>query len=1132
MTILHEIDIRRAIAGNACAAGRAYWSNGRVREALVAPDGRSVEGRVQGSARRPYNQHIRLSGKPDGPIAVSGDCSCPVGFNCKHVAAVLYEALARQPRQTAEVVAFRPPAPAPAPAPREPELSPQMTAWLADLARAEADDGEDYPPAIRQRLIYVLRQEPAPVGPSRLVVEPMSVTLRKDDSFSDRASRYSVSNMRQAAPPKFLRNADHAIQTGLVELGFNATVGDGERSVDTLRRIIATGRARWGTLTGPVVTLGEPRSGGIEWRLQADGMQRPYLEAGGLAQDALAQEGGLLPLLLADPWYAEPATGVMGPLTLDLSRRLLRTLLRSPPVPPEVAPLLRAEVATRVPRLAGLAPQELGAPRELSGPPAPVLRLMLGSVPFDHRLVQRGGLPSYAWSFPRVPMPMGRLTFRYGPIDVAPFKEDRAMHVHAGELLRVARDQKAERGAIEQLRSIDLVRLGDMMNVQARDMHRDDFLLPDPDETAWLDFMLEDAPQLRRDGWVVEVADDFPIRLAMPDGDIEARLNEGSGIDWFELDLGVMVDGQRIDLVPPLIGLIEAEGAALFESDGDDAAQAWVKLDDGRLLPLPMARIRPIARALMDLFNATGGKERRIGLSRLQAAEFEELAAAAETAGIVWQGGEALRALGRQLRETGKIPVATVPDSFRATLRPYQARGVDWLQFLRAAGLGGLLADDMGLGKTVQALAHIAIEQAEGRLDRPALVICPTSLVPNWRTEAARFAPTLKVLALHGPARKENFSEIAKHDLVITTYPLLPRDHKTLMAQEWHIAILDEAQNIKNPAADTSKLVRGLNARQRLCLTGTPMENHLGELWSLFDFVAPGFLGDRRGFQSHFRNPIEKGGDVERQALLARRVRPFLLRRNKNEVAADLPAKTEIPETVELAAEQRAVYESIRLAMHDRVRAAIAERGLARSGIVILDALLKMRQACCDPRLLKLPSVKRARAGSAKFERLMELVPELLDEGRSILLFSQFTEMLALIEQALAAAAIPYVLLTGDTRDRATPIRRFQSGEVKLFLISLKAGGVGLNLTAADTVIHYDPWWNPAVEDQATDRAHRIGQDKAVFVHKLSTLGTIEEKMEILKSRKRDLAAGILDTERGTPLTLTEADVEDLFAAA
>ncbi len=379
MTSLTEFDIRSVIAGNACAAGRAYWSIGRVREALIAADGRSVEGRVQGSARRPYDQHIRLSGKPGAPPTIVGDCSCPIGFNCKHVAAVLYEVLARQPRKLPDVIALGPPAhpPAPPEPPRAPELSPQLIAWLGDLARADADDGDDYPPAIRQRLIYVLRQDTATIGPPRLLVEPMSVTLRKDDSYSDRASRYSVSSMRQANPAKFLRNADIAIQSGLIEHGFNATTGDGERSVETLRRIIATGRARWGTLAGPVVTLGEPRPGGIEWRLQPDGMQRPYLAA----------EDGLLPLLLAEPWYADPSTGVIGPLALDLSRRLLRTLLHAPQVSPDIAPLLRAEVATRVPRLAALVPQDLAPPREVPGPPIPVLRLILGSIPLDPRVV-------------------------------------------------------------------------------------------------------------------------------------------------------------------------------------------------------------------------------------------------------------------------------------------------------------------------------------------------------------------------------------------------------------------------------------------------------------------------------------------------------------------------------------------------------------------------------------------------------------------------------------------------------------------------------------------------------------------------------------------------------------------------
>ncbi|MCW3477202.1 DEAD/DEAH box helicase, partial [Limobrevibacterium gyesilva] len=803
----------------------------------------------------------------------------------------------------------------------------------------------------------------------------------------------------------------------------------------------------------------------------------------------------------------------------------------------DAAPLVRAEMARRLPALAALAPQELAPPRVVAGPPVPVLRLFAGSVPFDVRLL-RGGGPRPGWNAGRWQEPMARLSFRYGPVTLPALQPGPGLHAHEGALLQIRRDAVAERDAAGRLAALDFLPLGAMHPVFAQDPHRDDFLLNDSesDLAGWLDVMLDALPALRRDGWQVEIADDFPIRLATLSGDIEARISEGSGIDWFELDVGVSVDGARIDLVPPLLGLIEREGLGLFaaadEVPGEDAAQVWITLDDGRLLPLPMARIRPIAVALLELFNPSGDKDGQVGLSRLRAAELAALEAETAGRGIVWQGGDSLRALGRQLHETGSIPRANLPAGFRAVLRPYQARGVDWLQFLRAAGLGGVLADDMGLGKTVQTLAHIAIEQAAGRLDRPALIVCPTSLVANWRLEAARFAPALKLLTLHGPARKDSFAAIPRHDLVLTTYPLLTRDHAALAAQDWHIVVLDEAQTIKNPQADTSRRVRGLRARQRLCLSGTPLENHLGELWSLFDFVAPGFLGDRRGFQARYRTPIEKAGNAERRTLLARRIRPFLLRRTKDEVTPDLPPKTEIPEAVDMAADQRAVYESIRLAMHARVRAAIAARGLARSGIIVLDALLKLRQACCDPRLLKLASVRRSRTTSAKFNRLMELLPHMIADGRRILLFSQFTEMLGLIQDGLAAAKLPHALLTGDTRDRATPIRRFQAGEVPLFLISLKAGGTGLNLTAADTVIHYDPWWNPAVEDQATDRAHRIGQDKAVFVHKLVTLGTIEEKMEVLKQRKRALAAGILHAERGGALRMTEADVEELFAAA
>jgi SNF2 family DNA or RNA helicase len=384
------------------------------------------------------------------------------------------------------------------------------------------------------------------------------------------------------------------------------------------------------------------------------------------------------------------------------------------------------------------------------------------------------------------------------------------------------------------------------------------------------------------------------------------------------------------------------------------------------------------------------------------------------------------------------------------------------------------------------------------------------------------------VLTLHGPQRRQYFDAIADYDLVLTTYPLLTRDQDALLQHPYYFLILDEAQVIKNPNTRASRLVRQLEARYRLCLTGTPLENHLGELWSLFDFLLPGLLGDAKQFRRVLRNPIEKQGDEAASRRLAQRIRPFMLRRTKQEVVSELPPKTEMVRGVELEGAQRDLYESIRLAMHERVRRAVADQGLARSHIVVLDALLKLRQVCCDPRLVKLDSAGRVKH-SAKLEMLMELLPEMIEEGRRVLLFSQFTGMLKLIEDTVRQAGVDFVKLTGRTRDRATPVERFQGGEAPLFLISLKAGGVGLNLTAADTVIHYDPWWNPAVERQATDRAHRIGQDNQVFVYKLITLGTVEEKIQAMQARKQALADSLFDRSGGMQASWTDADLDLLF---
>jgi len=484
-----------------------------------------------------------------------------------------------------------------------------------------------------------------------------------------------------------------------------------------------------------------------------------------------------------------------------------------------------------------------------------------------------------------------------------------------------------------------------------------------------------------------------------------------------------------------------------------------------------------------------------------------------------------LRALGQRLEDFTGLEAVALPAGFGAELRPYQQTGLNWLQFLRAHGFGGVLADDMGLGKTAQALAHLWVEKCAGRLDRPALVVCPKSLLPNWRNEAARFAPGLRLLCVHGSQRAPLLEAVADFDVVVTTYPLLARDSDALARQEFSLLICDEAQQLKNPRTQAAQAARRIGARQKLALTGTPLENHLGELWALFDLLLPGYLGDADGFRRRVRTPVERDGDTEVARRLARRIKPFLLRRTKDEVATELPPKTEILRTVTLSGGQRDLYETVRATMDAKLREVIARKGLARASIEILEALLKLRQVCCDPRLL--PGEARAGAASAKLELLFELLPALLQEGRRVLLFSQFTSMLALIEAELADRGIGYVKLTGQTRDRETPVARFQSGAVPVFLISLKAGGVGLNLTAADTVIHYDPWWNPAVETQATDRAHRIGQDKPVFVYKLIAEGTVEERILALQARKAELAAGIYGAEAGLGGAL---DAEDLAA--
>ena len=642
-----------------------------------------------------------------------------------------------------------------------------------------------------------------------------------------------------------------------------------------------------------------------------------------------------------------------------------------------------------------------------------------------------------------------------------------------------------------------------------------------------------------------DARDSHPIGVSIAQNTAGLLLNQasheeiihGDQVEWysdisesqhlfFSYQLGILIDGQQVSIVPLVADLIARLDKTNLDKLPDDNL-VKLSIGNGKILQVELGRIKPLLRLILRYGARYDSNSANLKLNHFQLMFAEEVELAMAATALRWHGASELQRMVRQLSHLMHLPEITTPLGLKAELRDYQKMGLNWIQCLRDNKFAGILADDMGLGKTVQTLAHFQYEKEQGRLKKASLIIVPTSLVGNWLEEAARFTPELKVLVFHGASRHAD--DFDGYDLIISTYGLIQRDKTRFLNYPFYYLVLDEAQSIKNARAKTTQVIQQLPGEHRLCLSGTPLENHLGELWSLFHFLMPGLLGDARQFRQYFRIPIEKQADVSRREMLARRIQPFLLRRTKSEVAKELPIKTEMTRMITLEGPQRDLYEAIRLSMEKKVRDAIAASGLGRSHIVFLDALLRLRQVCCDPRLIPMPEAVMAHGTSGKLDVLMELVDALMTEGRRVLIFSQFTSMLRLIEDKLNERNYPYLKLTGQTQNRQAVVRDFQDCVAPIFLISLKAGGKGLNLTRADTVIHYDPWWNPAVEDQATDRSHRIGQENPVFVYKLITSGSVEEVMLQMQEKKRQLYNSVFLDKATEALQLTEADIEQFF---
>ena len=1159
------------------ARGMELYRSQRVLELSIdtLPDYWRVYGDVQGSQREPYELSVEVRLDAQGRLLDwDSDCTCPVGYQCKHGVALMIKA-AYQGRRLLQGRGT----PAPAPQPPTPEqvesqrltalaqaqekakleAEAQVLAWLKELermgsmamaaARAPRSVGASASAQQADQFLYLLSITTAKGGNPALHLEVATSHLKaaggwaKPKGLKHRPERgspaFDAASETDRDVLQIIRALPSSVSSYYSSYSYQSKVTlDGNLGITALQKAASTGRlfvADAKNQPANPVQWGEPLDVRWEWhevpQLQSKSSAwalRAKLDAG---QAALCMNNPLL--------YLDAARGLCGLARVQgLSMGQVAVLLKTPALQAEALKKHQRVLAQQL----GVVPLPpvLAAIRTLSGiTPKACLHL---------RPAREADINTYG-------LIEAQLQFDYAG--------HRGWWVGQGSTVLIdgakdscllQRDPETELEAITNLMALGLTGIA----------HGTYGIAGEENQQAWLQWAETGFAPLREAGfdltlddalvnWIIHV-DALAVELRPQERQLEkpgkpgkgAKNRKGATADtvppdassppspWFDLSLGMEINGQRHNILPLLPSLIAAAANSPVHPDtGLPNLPPFVYLPNalhGRgsgFIRLPTETLKPWMAALLEL---VGDRDHDFSGDSLKLSRLDALrTTAALGEGAVWEGAQHLREMVQRLSGRAEIPEVMVPKGVHASLRPYQQQGLNWLQFLREHGLAGILADDMGLGKTLQTLAHIQVEKDAGRLTHPALIIAPVSLMGNWRRETERFCPGLRCLVIHGKDRHEVADSMAEHDIIVAPYSLLQRDKERWLEAQWHIVVLDEAQNIKNASTHAAQVVGQLQTRHRLCLSGTPMENHLGEIWSLFHFLMPGFLGSQARFKELFRTPIERQGDPERMHQLRARITPFMLRRTKALVAHELPPKVETIERVELTGKQADLYETIRLGMEKTVREALNTKGLAKSQITILDALMKLRQVCCDPRLLKLVAAQKVKT-SAKLEQLMELLPEMVAEGRRILLFSQFTSMLTLIEAELKQRGIPWVKLTGQSQNRDALIEQFTSGAVPIFLISLKAGGVGLNLPQADTVIHYDPWWNPAVENQATDRAHRIGQTQTVFVYKLVAQGTIEERILALQERKAALADSMYSgaTGRKQPL-FTEGDLAELL---
>ena len=1100
--------------------GLSYYKQGNVKKivTILPPkddqDDMQVIAHVAGRYAKPYETTLTLSPTLFGDIETESHCSCPVGYRCKHGIALLFFFLNNNLQENSEDDTND-----------DSDTLDDVDHWLTDIQKVETEINQTPSlPSITNKqyhLIYLLETYDADFqgDDEGLAVRYVKARVLKKGGYGQtyNIEEHTIINSYYQSDNCYFTDLDQEIITALKAFPTDGYHTDKHYYLNSniagmvLEKILETGRCLWQTQRSTPLKLGDNRNTHLHWQ-KKQAFYYPKVK--------IKPSVDLLFPMQHCYYYLDKSRGLLGKTTHDsLNFEKITYFISAPRIPLDKAEQVSKKIAQTLPDFDYPLPVALNLQHVNINTP-PVFHLTLQAVQKPPQMMQIND---------NMMVHIASLSFQYDNINYQAKTTEDLTPQHYTRITEntrytVTRHLEAEQNALQTLNALQF----EAINIPPLGVT--DLLLTaesiEASVEAWDNFQTHEVPKLEQAGWHIETDDSFTLEVALID-EWFVDLEEHEGGDWFEMNLGFEIKGEPINLLPMLVQLLAdyPDKEALHDSLKSKPYQL-LPLEKGQWIKIPTQRILQIIDTIIELYDTDSlNKDGTFTFSKHEGLHFNDLL---NDPALRWKGADELKKLNKKLRGFSGIEAVELPKGLDATLRDYQKKGLDWLQFLRTYQFNGVLADDMGLGKTIQTLANLQLEKEAGRADLPSLVIAPTSLMTNWKNEVARFTPDLSVLILQGPERQQFFPNINQYDIILTTYPLMIRDKEVYETHKFHYLVLDEAQAIKNAKAKTTQIIYALTARHRLCVTGTPMENHLGEIWSMYHFLMPGYLGTQEKFNRLFRKPIEKQADDTRGQVLRTRIEPFLLRRTKDIVADELPEKTEMIRTVTLRGKQRDLYETVRVAMDKKVRAEISKKGFARSHIMILDALLKLRQVCCDPQLVKLTKARTVK-DSAKLELLLSMLTEMVEEGRKILVFSQFTAMLGIIENKLKQLNIKHTKLTGQTRKRAEAIDAFQEGDARVFLISLKAGGVGLNLTAADVVIHYDPWWNPAVERQATDRAHRLGQDKPVFVYKLITEETVEEKILVMQDKKQALADALYAKKGKAETTFAQGDLIDLL---